>query len=127
MDQEVLLEREIPSFRMRAYKVVRLIPKRAAAPFGPMITPRVCCSVLQRPAKMGTNASARTFVIRLSSRTHPLLFDVCTCGHTFGSSRPLIQDEISCKRLLFSSRRVVQQRGDLCCVSLFIRLFLIHS
>jgi hypothetical protein len=47
MDQEILLEREIPSFRMRAYKVVRLIPNRAAAPFGPMITPRVCCSVLQ--------------------------------------------------------------------------------
>src|SRR5580658_4974334 len=46
---------------------------------------------------------------------------------SFGSSRPLIQDEISCKRLLFSSRRVVQQRGDLCCVSLFIRLFLLHS
>src|SRR5271156_6040124 len=27
---------------------------------------------------MGTNASARTFVIRVSSRLHPLLFDVCT-------------------------------------------------
>src|SRR6202050_4301370 len=47
MDQEVLLEREIPSFRMRAYKVVRLIPNRAAAPFRPMITPPACCSVLQ--------------------------------------------------------------------------------
>jgi len=47
MDQEVSLEREIPSFRMRPYKVVRLIPKRAAAPFGPMITPCVCRSVLQ--------------------------------------------------------------------------------
>src|ERR1700722_11604056 len=45
--QEILLERGIPSFRMRAYRVVRLIPKRAAAPFGPMITPRVCCSVLR--------------------------------------------------------------------------------
>jgi hypothetical protein len=39
--------REIPSFRMREYKVVRLIPNRAAAPFGPMILPRVCCRVLQ--------------------------------------------------------------------------------
>src|ERR1700691_4869544 len=48
MVQEVLLEREIPSFRMRPYKVVRLIPKRAAAPFGPMITPCVCLSVLQK-------------------------------------------------------------------------------
>ena len=47
MHQEILLERDIPSFRIREYKVVRLIPKRAAAPFGPMITPRVCCSVLQ--------------------------------------------------------------------------------
>ena len=47
MHQEILLERDIPSFRIRAYRVVRLIPKRAAAPFGPMITPRVCCSVLR--------------------------------------------------------------------------------
>jgi hypothetical protein len=45
--RELLLAREIPSFRMRAYKVVRLIPKRTAAPFGPIITPRVCCSVLK--------------------------------------------------------------------------------
>ena len=47
MHQEIFLDRDIPSFRMRAYRVERLIPKRDAAPFGPMITPRVCCSVLR--------------------------------------------------------------------------------
>src|ERR1700689_1846543 len=71
MDQEVLLEREIPSFRMRAYKVVRLIPKRAAAPFGPMITPPVCSSVLQmcsrfKSSRVTGSASEGTIAADLS-------------------------------------------------------------
>src|SRR6201987_6516815 len=102
MDQEVLLEREIPSFRMRAYKVVRLIPKRAAAPFGPMITPRVCCSV-------------RKMCSRLTSSRVPDGFDeaICAADLNLASAqrrgRPDVK--ITLHSMKFSSSRMFPGQG----------------
>jgi hypothetical protein len=59
--KESWLEREIPSFRIRVYKVVRLIPNRTAAPFGPIITPRVCCSVLKMCSRFTSSRVADGF------------------------------------------------------------------
>src|SRR6202453_2960419 len=96
MDQEVLLEREIPSFRMRAYKVVRLIPKRAAAPFGPMITPRVCCSVLQMCSRF--QSSRVTVSPELTSAPDPSL--------ARGQERVLPDVSITLHSMKFCSSRI---------------------